>query len=364
MNKGLLSVFVGLAVGVFAFATVAQAQETVISGFVDMSYFSDTNADTAGFGMDQAEVDITHTVNDKASLRIDLNYLATDGITYVSDVAVGVDSGDVEVDVVPTTSSAAVMAWDEIVEQGYITINAGAITLTFGKFNAPIGFELLDAPDMYQYSHAMVFDYGLPGNLTGVMASGGSGIIDYAVYVVNGWDNNTDDNTDKHIGGRLGVTPSEGINVGLSYISGNVGTDPNKVSQTVMDIDFTYTRQENLTIGAEYNMGTVAESSVVDPGDDATWTAYLVMAHYDFSDKFGVTARYDSFNDEDGLALGAGVKEIRNAITVAPTFAIAEGLGGLIEWKTTTSDEKVFKDKDGKDVDSEQTLAAELTFSF
>ena len=62
-------------------------------------------------------------------------------------------------------------------EQGYVTrsragsqdLEGNYPILTFGKFNAPIGFELLDAPDMYQYSHSLVFSRGLPTNLTGAM---------------------------------------------------------------------------------------------------------------------------------------------------------------------------------------------------
>ncbi|MFQ5432768.1 MAG: outer membrane beta-barrel protein [Nitrospinota bacterium] len=347
MKKLLLNIFLGLAT-ILALSAGAQAQETQISGFVDMSYFSNNNDDTSTaavedtntFGMDQAELDITHTVNEKASLRFD--------IESSSDTSLSI-------------------------EQGYILVNAGAATLTFGKFNAPIGWELLDAPDMYQYSHSMVFDNGLPTNLTGVMVSGGSGIFDISVYFVNGWDKNGDDNKERTIGTRVGLTTSEALNIGLSYISGKEGPEDDPATGaiekplglTVTDIDLTYTPTEQFTLGAEYNMGTHKESSTVTAGDDATWNGYLVTAHYNFNDTWGLTLRYDAFNDEDGERLGGGVgKEKRNALTIAPTFSIAEGLGGLIEFKTTKSDKKPYTDSSGNATDSETTLAAELTFSF
>ena len=336
MKKLLLNISIGL-ITLVALSGVAQAGETKISGFVDMSYFSDPNSDTATFGMDQAEVDIEHSIDEKASMRIDLEY-SDDGNVATTDAAI---------------------------EQGYININVGAVTLTFGKFNAPIGFELLDAPDMYQYSHALVFNYGLPTNLTGAMVSGGSGMIDYAIYYVNGWDNNYDTNTDKHIGTRIGITPMEMLNVGLSYISGNIGTGASKVAQTITDIDLTYTPSERFTLGAEYNMGTVKEASNVTAGDDASWNGFMVMAHYDFNDTYGLTLRYGSFNDEDDYAINAGAgKETRTATTVAFTFGIADGLGGLIEMRSDKSDKDVFTDKDGNPKDNESTLAAELTYSF
>ena len=340
MRKLLLNISIALLTVVALSTSAHAAGETTFSGFVDMSYFSDPNSDTATFGMDQAELDIVHNIDGKASLRMDLEYTDTG------------DGGGADAD----TVNAAI-------EQGFITINAGANVLTFGKFNAPIGWELLDAPDMYQFSHAMVFDFGLPTNLTGAMISGSSGVLDISVYYVNGWDNNTDDNTDKHIGTRIGITPNSTLNIGLSYISGDINLTPtNKVTQTITDIDLTYTPSEQLTVGAEYNIGTVKEASNVDAGD-AKWNGYLVMAHFDFNDTHGLTLRYDSFTDEDGYRLST-LEETRTAMTAAWTFGIADGLGGLIEWKNTKSDKEPFTDKDGNPKDSESTLAAELTFSF
>jgi hypothetical protein len=54
--------------------------------------------------------------------------------------------------------------WALAVEQGYLDYLpsfAPALTFTLGRFNAPIGFELLDAPDMYQFSRPRLL-YGCP----------------------------------------------------------------------------------------------------------------------------------------------------------------------------------------------------------
>lgn len=97
-----------------------------ISGFVDTSYVYDDNAESNTFSLDQIELDIEKTISDATSLRTDLNFVngdEEDGLTV-----------------------------DEIMEQGYVTFGCPILNgtkFTFGKFNAPIGFELLDAPDMY-----------------------------------------------------------------------------------------------------------------------------------------------------------------------------------------------------------------------
>lgn len=296
-----------------------------ISGFVDTAYYKDTLSETSSFSLDQAEVDIEKEIKGVGGLRVDIQHVK--GSTGTTD---------------------------EVLEQGYVWVNLGSdLKLTFGKFNAPIGFELLDPNDMYQYSHAMIFNYGLPTNLTGAMVSGGAGIVDFAVYAVNGWDLINDDNDKLTVGGRVGVTPLEGVNVGVSYITGDEGAAETELS--VVDVDATITVIEDLTIGAEYNSGEIGS---------AEWSGFLVMVNYVFTDKIALTLRYDSFNDKDGARLGSGSEETRNAITVSPSYAIADGFGVLAEYRLTTSDEETFTDADGNAEDSQSEFAVKFTYSF
>ena len=310
------------------------ADGLTISGFVDTAYYNESDSETSSFSLDQFEIDIEKKIDNVGGLRFDLQVLP------------GNESGD------------------DYMEQGFIWADLGGVTLTFGKFNAPIGFELLDPNDMYQYSHAMVFDYGLPTNLIGVKISGEAGMIDYALYAVNGWDNNGDDNTDKTFGARLGVTPTEGVNVGLSYITGPEGEGDDPPTLSVIDVDMTVTAVENLTIGGEINIGTSEGASLANPGDDATWLGYLAMVNYAFTDSAAITLRYDAFVDEEGFVFGAGEEETRYAITVSPSYAIGDGFGVLAEYRLTTSDLEVFADADGKAKDSIGEFAVEFTYSF
>jgi len=343
MKKGLNAILIGLVI-IVAGQGISNAEgiDLNTNGFVDMSYSVDNNADTNTFSWDQVELDVTANTPDKtATFRFDLQYVQ--GLDTTKDIG------------------------DQIVEQAYIEIPVSTVKLTFGKFNAPIGFELLDAPDMFQFSHALVFDNGLPTNLTGAMVSAEMGIADLSVYYVNGWDLATDDNKDKTGGFRLGLTPFEGLNVGLSYISGNEGVDTataDPLGRTVTDIDLTYTAIESLTIGAEYNVGTDKKQSKTTVGDDAQWNGYLIMANYGFTDKFALTLRYDSFHDKDGERLGNSVDETQTATTISPSYEIGEGLLTLFEYRSLKSDKNVFTDKNGKATDSNVTWAFELTYSF
>jgi len=313
--------------------------QTEMTGFVDAAYTWNP-ADAAGeFGLDQVELDIFHQASDKTMLRTDLEWVK-DGEDMVAQV-----------------------------EQGYMvyTADCGG-SFTFGKFNAPIGFELLDAPDMYQYSHALVFDYGLPTNLTGAMLDYGfdSG-LSVVGYIVNGWDANTSAGKTNTFGGRLGYESGEFF-CGLSGITGKQDVegeaDTQELTRTVIDVDLGYAR-DAWTFGGEFNMGT---ATVAMPGEDmeSEWMGLLAMSHYDFNDRVGLTVRYDWFDDADGWAFGmVGTEyQVRQAIAIAPTFAIADNCGALIEVRVDMSDQDAFVDADGDPTGSDLNVAFEMTYSW
>jgi len=341
-----LLVFMGFA-GFQARADAATV-ELDVTGFVDLGYAAnDTTDDKTAlepdhntFAMDEVELDIIGKAGEKVSFRMDLQYRNADGT----------------------------LTADDIVEQAYIDINMDQFLITFGKFNAPIGFELLDKPDMYQISHAMVFNLGIPTNLTGAMVSGSFGMFDINLYVANGWDLIEDNNKDKTFGARLGITPMEGVNLGLSLIAGKekdvtLGSHDGK-TLSAFDIDFTLNLVEHLVIGGELNFGTYQDQSVTNPGTDAEWTGYLVTAHYAFTEMYGLTLRLDGFDDKDGARFASGKKETRTAFTIAPKVEISHNLEFVAEYKRTVSDKDVFEEAAGTHTGSQNSGALELLYKF
>ena len=267
-----------------------------ISGFVDSSWSSSHAPATAtptGFGLDQVELDIEYQEGN-VGMRFDLQGFPSAG-------------GNV--------------AADSLFEQGYVYVNFpmgdNSATFTFGKFNAPIGWELLDAPDMYQFSHALVFDNGLPTNLTGASIAGSMGIADIIVYYADKVDTNGVTTTGIHsTGTRVGLTPMDGLNLGISYLS---TTNPGTTADRTLDIDFTYDAIDSLIIGAEYNE---TKTGTIKTG------GYFATVHYDMNDSFGFTYRFGTFDDNKSL----GGEATSN--TFALTSAIGGGLGALFEYRS------------------------------
>ncbi len=306
-----------------------------LSGFVDASQAYDDGDRENSFGLDQVEVDISRSLGERAKVRADIELMADGNGHFGTDL-----------------------------EQGYLTFDLGRSAtwqVTFGKFNAPIGFELLDAPDMYQYSHALVFVYGLPTNLTGLMLSAKpNSWFDTKLYIVNGWDATPDNNNGKTIGTRLGVTLSPSFAWGLSAITGPEVAGSTTGPRTVIDWDAAYTPTEQWTIGGELQLGT--EQDALGDGRDGRWQGGLVTAHWRPDSRYGVTARLDYLNDKDGSR--TGVAQEWKAILIAPSLVIVEGLTCLLETRYDWSDKKSFANSHGDIRDRRFSGAVEFTCGF
>ncbi|MBD3169392.1 MAG: outer membrane beta-barrel protein [candidate division Zixibacteria bacterium] len=310
-------------------------EEFEITGFVDGSYAVDVPTGENTFGFDQAEVNIIKTIGEVGEVRAD--------VEWVSD-----GQGDFELSA----------------EQGYVVFSPtflSPVNFTFGKYNAPIGFELLDAPDMYQYSHALVFNYGLPTNVSGAMISAEfAEHFDARLYVCNGWDQNVDVNTGKTVGTRFGYSNENALNIttGLSFLHG-AETAIEGDFTTVVDWDLSLNPTQWWTLGAEVNYG---RSEISDT--NLNWFGFLLMNHWDYNSWGGITVRYDYFNDSDAYRITTGVAQTRQAVAFAPTFALGKGMGALFEIRADISDKEVFTNSDGEPSKSTINFAYEMTYTF
>ena len=108
--------------------------------------------------------------------------------------------------------------------QANVTYNAPlgkGLQFTFGKFATPETAEVIEAMDNFNYSRSFLFNYAVPFTLTGVKTYYAfSDAFNAAFYLVNGWDNTTDNNTGKTVGLSFGVTPVKPFNMAFNFLYG------------------------------------------------------------------------------------------------------------------------------------------------
>ncbi|MEK7775445.1 MAG: outer membrane beta-barrel protein [Candidatus Zixiibacteriota bacterium] len=306
-----------------------------VAGFIDIASNHNHNTSDNSIGLDQVEIDLVKDFEGRAAFLAD--------IEYVHDGA---------------------GAFDFDLEQGYVTVHAGHTqkwSFSLGKFNAPIGWEVLEPADYLTNSYGLVFTYGLPTNFTGLMVSTQfPSVFDWKVYAVNGWDVNADNNTEKTFGTRLGITPVEQFNLGLSFLSGAEQDNNNASRRTVLDADMTLYATPTWTVSADVSYGM--ESKAISGTEQGTWSGGMLMNRFSLSNRFALTFRGDYFNDTDGLRTET-IQE-RWAVAAAPSMSIVDGLGAIFELRYDKSNRMSFTDNDGLSTDHEITSSLLFDYAF
>jgi len=214
---------------------------------------------------------------------------------------------------------------------------------------------------MFQYSYGLVTAYSIPSNLTGVMASlTAPRLLSWSLYLVNGWDVNTDNNKGKTIGNRVEFTPFQNLNLKIDVLSGPELAGNDSSRRTVLDCDLTYNPLSFWTLGAESNIGW--ESKVLANNGTAHWYGFLLMNNFQFAKRFGVTIRGDYLNDRDGSR--TGTSQDLKAVCISPSVKIADGLSGLFEVRYDWSNSKFFAHSDSMAKCRQASTAFEFTYGF
>lgn len=196
----------------------------------------------------------------------------------------------------------------------YMT-NAG-IRLDFGKWETLLGYELIDSPANPNITHGWLFTFAIPLFHTGLLASGSlNENVDWAVGIVNGFNNSFDVNENKGVTGRLGystdqfsITYNAFVGAERSRTQCCAATfegDDNRPLQ-IHDIVATMSPSPNLDLWLNVDYGyeewdsvTAAGGSVADI-EDSEWYGAALGFKYAINPKTYVSMRGEWFRDDGG----------------------------------------------------------------
>jgi hypothetical protein len=202
---------------------------------------------------------------------------------------------------------------------------ASNVSIGFGKFDMPVGFERDDEPLNLEPSRTFNFELGRPIKITGVVARiAVSPKVDLTLLGGNGWESQIDPNKGKTGAARLGLLPAEGVSFGFSAVYGSEGAAGEANDRFVLDVDYALQPSENWIIAGEADYGG---DRGVGAASDMTWGGGTLTVFRRFLRGFGVAARAEVFDDPDGAR--TGTPQTLTSYTLAPLYFIGTGREGI-----------------------------------
>ena len=245
------------------------------------------------------------------------------------------------------------------------------IRFDLGKMVTYFGAEVIEAKDNPNYSRSLLFNYAIPFTHTGVkMSYGVTDALSASAFVVNGWDNTTDNNPGKSFGLSIGYAPAEIFSGYVNYMIGPeqdaVGPNAPTVGsssgneRTLLDLVATIKPIKALSIILNYDDGK--EDHALAAGD-AKWSGYAGIVKYDFNDTYSLAVRGESFDDKNGFRTGTAQK--LTEVTVTPEIRLTGGLIIRPEYRHDSSDQMVFDMVNGiYTKKSQDTIALGVMYSW
>ncbi len=295
------------------------------------------NRDTFNFYVDQVELDINKSFGQNIRIRADLDFgrqLSGSGRNTNTAAPFG-----------PGTSNFEL-------EQGYVTANiplGNGVEFMIGRFNAPIGYYVVDRGDNPTISFSENYNYLTPTNVTGAkFYYSFNDFIDWHVYAINSladsvpFGNGAGANPGGLTNGAYSAIPSYGTRlgfnwgpsdqrstVGISYAGGperygcNGGTTGcDKHLTHIIDTDWAVKFTKKLLFAGEF---TFRQDNALTGTNDRALAAFMVM-NFDVNEAWRIFGRLGWMQDRTGFYTGA-INPVTSSLLSQNLWDVAIGFG-------------------------------------
>jgi hypothetical protein len=244
----------------------------------------------------------------------------------------------------------------------YIAPAGNGLRIDIGKFITGMGYEVIEGYDGYNdnYSRSFLFGYAIPFTHTGIKGSYSfSENLSAMLMVVNGWDNATDNNKSKSVGGQLGFAPAAGMNLYVNYMIGPEKSNNNSDNRSVVDVVGMYVINDKITVGVNGDYGTEQNSG--SNGSSAVWQGIAGYIRVNPLTDFSLSLRAEQFEDKDGIRTGVAQK--LQEITLTPEYRLTGDFLIRADLRYDKSNQVVFQ-KYGDWVDNQTTFGMNFIYKF
>jgi hypothetical protein len=326
-----------------------------VSAFVDGYY--QYNFD--GVDPDLRTFDVTHNAFSVALAELALQRMPTAN----SPVGARIDLNfGTSADIV----GAAEPADDEIykhLQQAYVSwLAADRLTLDFGKFVTPIGAEVIESQDNWNYSRSMLFGFAIPFFHTGLRATyAASERLSLSGYLVNGWNNTFETNSDKTFAAQAALTPNDQLTWVANFIVGKEDDFDLNGEEDVLwlfDTTASFAVSDLLTLMGNFDYGQA--SHFVDTDEAGSWWGIAAYARYQARPDWALAGRLEYVDDSDAGFMGIGMKA--QSFTATSSHTIANDLLARIEFRFDTTENDFFVDDEGAPTENQAGLTVGLVY--
>jgi hypothetical protein len=237
-------------------------------------------------------------------------------------------------------------------EQAYATWKPAAakgLQVDFGKFVSSAGAEVIETNSNWNYSRSLLFVWAIPYYHFGLRTSFPVGkYFTGGVQVVNGWNNVEDNNSGKTIG-LTGTFTTKKFAWTSTYYGGPENPGTNRGWRHMYDTNLLLTPSSkvnayiNFDYGQNRNFSIVAGVPVAGAPALSKWYGVAGALHYQFTDKWAFTPRFEWVGDPQGFVTGTLVRQSLKEGTITGEYKMLEGLLGRLEYRHDWSNQPFFQ---------------------
>ncbi|HSD26270.1 MAG TPA: porin [Vicinamibacteria bacterium] len=239
------------------------------------------------------------------------------------------------------------------VQQAYVSLLTGKVQWDAGKFVTPMGAEVIESQDNWNYSRSILFGYAIPFYHVGLRASlPVNDKLSLGAQLVNGWNNASEINGNKTTHLSATVKPTAAFTWIGNYMVGKETVDSDD-NRHLFDTTLTVAATSKLSLMGNFDYGK--EGGV-------EWWGIAAYAKVQVAPSWAVAGRYEYLDDAEGGFMTIGTKA--QSITVTSDHTIAGGLRARVEYRTDFADEDIFDDDAGESKGSQTTLTVGVVYSF
>lgn len=263
---------------------------------------------------------------------------------------VDVDFGSTN-DLVQSGNTGTLANIQQVYATAVVPVGNG-LTVDVGKFVTFMGYEVIESKDNWNYSRSLLFSWAIPYFHVGARATYPvTPSLSLMVHVVNGWNNDIDNNGSKSVGGTISYALLPTTSVIFNWMGGREQpAGPTDVGfKNVFDLTLTHQLTDDLALALNADYG---QEKIV--AGIQHWKGVAVYGRYALDASSAVALRAEVFSDPNGYALGTGTPQDLKEVTATYEYKFTNALLVRGELRNDFSNIKTFDNSSNSNVDSNQ----------